>query len=230
MIRSTKTTLDFANKEKLKKLHQFVDEYRNVVIKFVDLLWNLEKIPSLIPKEITSHVTTWLSARSVQCAAKQASGIVRGTQVKQKRRLFVINKLKHSKQFKKARKLQSIYNQTKQSKPNIENIECELDERFVKINLDKKTSFDGWLTLSSLGNKLKLKIPFKKHKHFNKMLENGILKKGIRLSKYNVTFMFDLKDVELKNEGKTIGIDIGQTTTLSCKQCSESKRKLEKWK
>ena len=216
MIRSTKTTLDFANKAKLDILHQFVDEYRNVVVKFVDLLWNLEKIPSLIPKEITSQVKTWLSARSVQCAAKQASGIVRGTQVKQKRRLFVINKLKQSKQFKKARKLQSIYNQTKQSKPNIENIECELDERFVKIDLDKNTSFDGWLILSSLGNKLKLKIPFKKHKHFNKMLQSGTLKKGIRLSKHNITFMFDLKDVELKNEGKTLGIDIGQTTTLSC--------------
>jgi hypothetical protein len=56
MIKSTKTTLDFANKAKLKNLHQFVDEYRSVVVKFVDLLWNLEKIPSLIPKEITSQV------------------------------------------------------------------------------------------------------------------------------------------------------------------------------
>ena len=216
MIRSTKTTIDFANKAKLDKLHHFVDEYRIVVIKFVDLLWNLEKIPTLIPKEITSQVKTWLSARSIQCAAKQASGVVRGTQTKQKRRLFVIEQLKKTGKFKKSRKLQSIYNKTKQSKPNIENIECELDERFVKIDLDNKTSFDGWLTLSSLGNKLKLKIPFKKHKHFNKMLQSGILKKGIRLSKYNITFMFDLKDVELKNEGKTIGIDIGQTTTLSC--------------
>ena len=124
--------------------------------------------------------------------------------------------MKQSKQFKKARKLQSIYNKTKQSKPNIEDIECELDERFVKINFDKNTSFDGWLTLSSLGNKLKLHIPIKKHKHFNKMLKSGTLKKGIRLSKHNITFMFDLKDVELKNEGKTLGIDIGQTTTLSC--------------
>ena len=53
-------------------------------------------------------------------------------------------------------------------------------------------------------------------KHFNKMLQSGTLKKGIRLSKHNITFMFDLKDVELKNEGKTLGIDIGQTTTLSC--------------
>ena len=119
MIRSTKTTLDFANKSKLDKLHQFVDEYKNVVVKFVDLLWNLEKVPTLIPKELTSQINTWLSARAIQCAAKQASGIVRGTQAKQNRRLFVIEQLNKAGKFKKARKLQSIYNTNKLSKPKI---------------------------------------------------------------------------------------------------------------
>jgi IS605 OrfB family transposase len=214
MIRSTKTTLNFVNKEKLNNVHHFVDEYRNVVVQLVDLLWNLDKVPTLLPKTITSQVQTWLSARATQCAAKQASGIVRGTQTKQKRRLFVIEQLKKASKFKKARKLQLIYNQNQASKPNINNIECELDERFVKIEFNQNTSFDGWVTLSSLGNKLKLNIPFKKHKHFNKMLETGMLKKGIRLSKHNVTFMFDINDVEVKSEGKTLGIDIGQTTTL----------------
>lgn len=215
MIRSTKTTLNFVNKSKLDSIHHFVDEYRNVIIKFVDLLWNLDKIPTLIPKTITSQITTWLSARAIQCAAKQASGIVRGTQTKQKRRLFIIEQLKKAGKFKKARNLQSIYNQNQISKPNINNIECELDERFVKIDLNQNTSFDGWITLSSLGNKLKLNIPFKKHKHFNKMIQNGSIKKGIRLSKHNVTFMFDLVDAVPSNTGKTLGIDIGQTTTLS---------------
>lgn len=215
MIRSTKTTLDFANKSKLDKLHQFVDEYKNVVVKFVDLLWNLEKVPTLIPKELTSQINTWLSARAIQCAAKQASGIVRGTQAKQNRRLFVIEQLNKAGKFKKARKLQSIYNTNKLSKPKINDTECELDERFVKVDLNNKTSFDGYITLSSIGNKLKLHIPFKKHKHFNKMLQTGTLKKGIRLSKNNITFMFELPDVEIKKEGKTLGIDVGQTTTLS---------------
>ena len=32
MIRSTKTTLDFANKAKLDKLHQFIDEYKTSII------------------------------------------------------------------------------------------------------------------------------------------------------------------------------------------------------
>jgi IS605 OrfB family transposase len=215
MIRSTKTTLNFANKAKLHQLHCFVNEYRSVVAQFVDLLWNLEKVPTLIPKELTSQINTWLSARATQCAAKQASGIVRGTQTKQKRRLFVINQLQKAGKFKRARKLQTIYNTNKTSKPSINNIQCELDERFVTIDLHNKTSFDGYITLASLGNKLKLHIPFKQHNHFNKMLQCGTLKKGIRLSKSDVTFMFELPDTDIKKEGTTLGIDIGQTTTLS---------------
>ena len=216
MIRSTKTSLEFSNTEKLIQLHSFIKEYRTVVSKFVDILWTEEKISPLIPKETTSQITTWLSARAVQCAAKQASGIVRGTRTKQNRRLWQINKFIKDGCAKKARKLQRIYDNIKQSKPNIDNVECELDSRFVEINLNNPTSFDGWITLTCLGNNLKLKLPFKKHKHFNKMLENGKIKTGVRLSKKNITFMFNIEDTKLKDEGTTLGIDIGQTTTLSC--------------
>ena len=173
MIRSTKTSLEFSNTEKLNQLHSFIKEYRTVVSKFVDILWTEEKISPLIPKETTSQITTWLSARAVQCAAKQASGIVRGTRTKQNRRLWQINKFIKDGCAKKARKLQRIYDNIKQSKPNIDNVECELDSRFVEINLNNPTSFDGWITLTCLGNNLKLKLPFKKHKHFNKLLENS---------------------------------------------------------
>jgi hypothetical protein len=75
MIRSTKTSNKFSNREKLEQLHSFIHEYRHVVSKFVDLLWEQEKIPTLLPKEITSQVESWLSARMLQCAGKQASGI-----------------------------------------------------------------------------------------------------------------------------------------------------------
>ena len=216
MIKSTKISLKFSNKEKLFSLSLFCKEYKNVVIQFINLLWNEPKIPALIPKTTTSKVSTWLSARAVQCAAKQASGIVRGTQLKQKRRLYQINKFKEQGNTKKARKLQHIYDNITISKPWLDSIDCELDERFVKIDLENKTSFDGWITLTSLGNKLKIKVPFKKHEHFNKMLKTGTLKKGIRLSNKSVTFNFECKDIPAKTLGKTIGIDIGQKTTLSC--------------
>jgi len=216
MIKSTTSSIKFGNYNKLQKLHQFIDEYRSVVSKFVDLLWDKESIPSLLPKEITSQVQTWLSARMLQCAGKQASGIVRGTQTKQKRRLFVINKLKEQKLWVKARKLQRIYDETSVTKPNINEVCPELDSRFVSIDLDNETSFDGWIHFSSIGNKVKLDIPFKKSKHFNKMLSKGELKTGIRISKNQLTFMFDIEDVEKRSGGDVVGIDIGQKTTISC--------------
>ena len=215
MIRSTKTTLKFSNPKKLDSLHLFIDEYRNVVSQFVDLIWNEEKLNSLLPKTITSKITdTWLTQRAIQCAGKQASGIVRGTRKKQEQRLFVIKQLR--KENKDASKLQKIYDQLKTSKPNINQVEPELDSRFIKITLENETTFDGWITLTCLGNKLKLEIPFKKHKHFNKMLSKGTIKSGIRLSNKMVTFMFDIEDVNPVTEGITLGIDIGMNTALAC--------------
>jgi len=219
MIKSTKTTILFANKNKLNNLNLFINEYRNVVSQFVNILWNqTDKIQTLLPKEITSTIkTSWLSTRAIQCAGKQASGIVRGCRKKQEKRKYIINKLIEIKQFKKARKLQKIYDKTVVSKPTINNIEPELDSRFCNINLNNSnTSFDGWITLTSLGNNLKIKIPFKKHKHFIKMLDLGSIKSGVRISNNNITFMFELPNPIKRENGKVLGIDVGQTTTLTC--------------
>ena len=216
MIKSTKTSLKFSNKIKLDNVQFFIKEYRRVVSMFVDLLCNEEKIKCLLDKNLTSNIDTWLSARSIQCAGKQASGIVRGCKKKQSKRLFQINKFKELGMFKKARKLQRIYDSVKLSKPNIETIQPELDERFVRTDLNNHTSFDGWLTFSSLGNKLKIVVPFKKTKHFNKILKMGTLKEGVRISEKDITFMFDLPESKKIESGKTIGIDVGQKTTLTC--------------
>lgn len=185
----------------------------------VDKLWKKKNLKKFLSKQLYSSLKkkTWLTARLVQCAGKQASGIVRGVRKKQEQRKFIIDKFISEKQFKKARKLQRIYDETLVSKPDINQVEPELDSRFVKINLKpNETSFDGWIELKSIGHKIKLDLPFKKHKHFNKMLKKGNIKKGIRISKKNITFMFDIKEPKKVKTGKLIGIDVGQTTTMSC--------------
>jgi transposase len=215
MIKSTKASLKFSNTIKLKQVDEFVDEYRSVVAIFVDKLWCLSDIPNLLPKELTTGIDTWLSARAIQAAGKQASGIVRGTKKKQEKRAWMIKSMMDKGEFKKARKLQKIYSEINISKPEIDKVNPELDSRFIKVDFPEGTTFDGWLTLSSLGKKLKIVLPFKKHDHFNKILTNGKIKNGIRLSKEQITFMFDLPEPTKKIEGKTIGLDIGQTTILS---------------
>jgi putative transposase len=216
MIRSSKVSLRFSRDGKLDQLQNFVSEYQRVVSIFIDLLWGMEKIPALLPKPIISQVNTWLSARAIQCAGKQASGIVRGTRKKQRQRLWMIQKLTEDGKFKKARALQKIYDGTSISKPAVDSVKPELDARFIRVELDNATTFDGWVTISSIGNRLKLNIPFKRTKHFNKLFASGEIKAGIRLSKESMTFMFELPECPEKQSGNTVGIDIGQTTLLSC--------------
>ena len=93
MIRSAKLSIKFANIGKQENLKKFLAEYCRVCAAFIDILWEKEKIPILLPIEITSKIETWLSARMKQAAGKQASAIVRGTRKKQAKRLYMIKKL-----------------------------------------------------------------------------------------------------------------------------------------
>lgn len=221
MIKSTKVSTKFANTGKLETYHQFLDEYKRVVLAYVDLLWGLPKVPKFIGKEFV--VESWLSARAKQAASKQASGIVRGTIRKQEKRLFIINKLLSENQIKKAKRLQAVYDKSHSGKPVIQDIQAELDSRFISVELGSSNSFDGWITISSLGNKIKLFIPFKKTKHFNKLLSKGLITSGARLSKKQITFMFEMPEVPKKEEGSVLGVDIGMLTTISCSNGHVSK-------
>jgi len=40
MIRSTKINLKFANTARLKSVHQFIDDYKKLVIQFIDYIHN----------------------------------------------------------------------------------------------------------------------------------------------------------------------------------------------
>ena len=156
MIRSTQLTLKFANQAKLDKVNYFLDEYKKVTQYFVDYLWDNfpvgEKIPSLLSKEITEQAHTWLSARAIQASAKQASGIVRGCRKKHEKRLYVLNILTKEGKHRKARKLANVIEKNPISKPILNTIEAELDERFVKFDNKNGTTFDSWINITSIGN------------------------------------------------------------------------------
>lgn len=220
MIKSSKISIKFANKNKIDKIDEFLKEYKKVTQELVNILWNLyenkEKVPTLVPITITKQINTWLSKRAIQCAAKQASGIVRGTIQKQSQRESVIKRLNSEGKFRKARKLLAFYNKTKITKPEIKQISAELDQRFIKIIQNKKNSFEIWVKITQLSKKFKVLIPLNKTKHFNKLNVLGEITKGIRISNKMITFSFELREVQKKNTGETLGIDIGVKTLLSC--------------
>ena len=207
MILSTKCSLKFGNQGKLNSLSTVMNEHLAVTQQFIDILWELPKPAAMPPKEITDQVQTWLSARMKQVAAKQASAIVRGTKAKTQRRQWKISQL--HKQGIQSSKLQKLTAKAILSKPLVSSLAAELDDRFVKVDLANSTSFDGWLTLTCLGNKLKLQLPFKKTKHFLKLESQGAMLKGCRLAKSTVSFNFELPDQPKKTSGTTIGVDIG---------------------
>lgn len=219
MIRSTKVTLKYTNKDKLNTIDLFLTEYLKVTQFFVDLIWNhyqIEtKIPSLLPQSITSQANTWFTARAIQCAAKQASGIVRGTRRKHEKRLYVLKQLEKDGLRKRARKLAHTIKKNPLSKPNLKTIQAELDSRFVEVEFHNDTSFDGWITLSSLGAKIKLELPFKSHKKLKELQQKGTKTGGIRLNHKSATFMFEIPDVP-KQQGDKVGIDIGMNRAFSC--------------
>ena len=210
IIRSSKVSLKFSNKTKKDRIKLLINEYKKIVQEFIDILWTEDKIPTLLPKNITERIQTWLSARMIQSCGKQASGIVRGSRIKQNRREYIYKTLIEKGHTRKARKLKKIIEKNKLSKPNINNICPELDFRFVKIDMENKTSFDIWITLTSLGNRMKIQIPVKRTKHFNALFQNGVLKDGIRLSENSITFNFMIEKKENQNN-KVLGIDLGIT-------------------
>jgi putative transposase len=129
-------------------------------------------------------VDSWLSARLKQAAAKQALSIVKSQHKKKKKHKPVLNRLV-----------------------------MELDSRFVDITQDVN-HFDIWIKLSSIGNKLIINLPSRKHIHFNKFIEDGwTIKKSIRLRiNENGCFadMFFEKPAPVLHEtGKNKAIDIG---------------------
>jgi IS605 OrfB family transposase len=215
MIKSSRLSLKFGNTHRQADVSLFLDEYMRITREFVNMLWNIKEVNCLLDRRMTSSVDTWLSARMCQCAGKQASGIVRGTRKKQEQRLHMIGRLNKEKKFKQARKLQKIYDRVKITKPDVGKIEAQLDDRFVKVDWDSDTSFDGWITLTSVGNGMKIVVPIKKSRHFSKLAFHGELRKGLRLSKTGVTFCFDIPTMVPSRTG-VVGIDVGMTDTLCC--------------
>ena len=241
IIRSTKCSLKFSNEGKLKEISSFIDEYTKICKMFVNVLWDDfqkgNKIDELLPKDLTKQITlsTWISSRAIQCAGKQASGIVRGTIKKINQKIYVLEKLREKVEeikndstkslelkevLENIENLEKIINKTKISKPEPKYINPELDERFIEIQKSGVDFVDLWVKISSISSTLKknenkkkrveLFIPLKKTKHFNNLTQKDFsLKNGVRLSKKFITLNFEKEKPKKVQSGSTIGIDIG---------------------
>lgn len=127
---------------------------------------------------------TWLSVRLQQCLGKQALEAVKSQRKRHKK-----------------------------TKPILRKPTLNLDERFLSFQEDSN-SFDFWIHLGSLGNRLILNLPSRKHNHFNRYREAGwTLKKSGRLRKlpngWFLDLYFEKEEPPKIKGGKRIGIDVG---------------------
>lgn len=127
---------------------------------------------------------TWLSARMQQALGKQALEIVKS---------------------QRQRKLKSM--------PVFRKLSINLDSRFITF-LHLENSFDFWFKIGSVGNKIKVAIPARKHRHFNQLAAEGWKLKastrlGMKEGQLILDVYFEKEAPKLKTEGQVLGVDIG---------------------
>ena len=122
-----------------------------------------------------------------QCAAKQAVSIIKSQRKKHKKTM-----------------------------PTFNGASIELDSRFVDIQ-EGENSFDIWLKIGSIGNKIKIFIPTRRHKHFNKYYGDNDwdMLKSVRLRISGYVDVFFKKNIESKQSGNDVGVDIGINKMLT---------------
>lgn len=177
----------FTTGKKQGKLNNIMKEYSRVVNLFIGKyqkqIPRMKKFDLLRKRHIHSF-DTWLSARMIKNAFSEGYGMIRSAKTNAKRRKQNYIRPKH------------------RGKRMI------LSETIATIEQNPKTKmFDMIVTLGSIGNKMKIHIPLKKHERFNQYA-GWNLSKSVTLAKDYIQFTFT-KSIEKKNEGRVIALDFG---------------------
>jgi len=190
-VRASKCTLKFTTQKKKSELAEVLSEYGNVVNLFIDYFWELKELPPkaklLKPIVDITKDDTWMSARLRKVAAREALDMILAVRVRWKHKPKNISKPLH-----------------RGNRMYCSSTIADLQE--------SESSFDCFLKLGSIGNKIKLLLPIKKHKQFNKWESKGKRLNSYIITKDYVQFVFEIDTGLKKEEGKVIGIDTGIKT------------------
>lgn len=179
---------------KQQQINSFIKEYARIVNLFIEgyeeIIPETKKFDLMIANHIQPMITkseTWLSARAVKNAFSEGYGMV------------------------KSAKSNAISMKTKYYRPKHYGKKAILNENNnIQSEEVKTVDFDFNVILGSIGNKLKITIPLKKHKQFNKWNELGKRAKSIVLTSKYIQFSFEIETGKKKTpDGQYLGIDIG---------------------
>ncbi len=235
MILSSRHYINNANTNKLQTLKEFIKEYRRVAQIYIDYLWTngINITTHKKDKTKTYHfdaktkldcpdmlcdtldIQTTLTGRARKCCLTQVLGIIKASVEKQRKRYFVANS-KRAQHKHIPKKLRKALRHHKPVKPNISNINPELNSVCVDYKQDDRT-FDGWLRLHSFTNDKRafsVKLPIKHHRHSRKLSNNGVLMSSFLLTDKYVDMRWTQNTVDNKGT-MTVGADQGIKTVLT---------------
>lgn len=226
MTRTSKHSLKFTNKSKLKSLDQMFALYESSLNTYLDMMKNgslpVQKFLSTkdCPDCDIKH------SRFKQLVYKNASEMMRGQLVQVKERVF----RKYKKVFKWCLKTNRFENFTnkhfhelninylKRIKFDLNNISIMLNENLFDIQASKDGEFDLFVRVFTPmfkdGKKRAQTIclPIKQHKHSLKF-KNWKRKKSVQLQringKYFLNFIYEKADITKSKDNKKVGIDLG---------------------
>lgn len=235
MIKVSKHSISqFINKSKINLLDQLFMDYKNDLEICIDKIINgTYPLKSNLSSKLL-HNEIFEQSHYKQIIYKQASEIIRSQIDKAKKKRF--NKYKQVYSFFKKQNKQNIFTSKRFNelslndilttkyftKPNLNNISINLDERFFDIK--ESNHFDNFIKINlpylntsenrSRFKYLNIKVPLNQHKHSNELKFNGYeLRKNIQLKKVNDKYFINLiwfkEKPELKVVGKIKGIYLG---------------------
>ncbi|MBO5142750.1 MAG: transposase [Treponema sp.] len=231
MIRVSKHSLKFSNKEKIQKLDNFFELYKLTLIDYINQI-KVGKLPlkimlstKLCPDSIIKH------SRYKQLAYKQASEIIRSNLIQiQKRTYNKYKKLYYKciknnihKSFTDKHFKDLNINYLKRININLKNLSITLNENL--FNVQEGNSFDEFIKVFlpwfKEGKKRAetINLPLKQHKHSLNFKNNNWLRKSsiqleVKNNKYYLNIFWEKELVKTNNQLK-IGIDQGYNKLIS---------------
>lgn len=230
MIRVSKHSLKFSNKNKLNQIEKMFDLYRLTLVQYINQIKNNE-LPLktfLSTKECPDCAMQYATYKAL--AYKHAAEIVRGNLASLKNRLYKRYKKCYSKckQNNKHEKFTSKHfnelniNYMKRIKINIKNLSITLNENLFRITpVDKEFNefIKIFLPWYKQGQKRfeSVNLPIKYHKHSLKF-KDWNRKKSIQLEYRNGKYFLNIfweKENNIQNFKNFVGIDQGYNKLIS---------------
>jgi IS605 OrfB family transposase len=230
IIRSTKCSTKFATDKKKQELQTVLQEYGKVVNVFIDYFWDKEVKKTELLKAIVDIPETWLTARLRKVAAREALDMINSV-----KEVFEWNKQQIQINIDDIqRELKNKKPNTKKNRRRINNLHCALKKKKMKLDMvqlrkprhkgkrmnvsctiaelqsaKNNKEFDAWLHLASIGNKIRLDLPIKYHKHFRELDSKGQRLNAYIITKDYVQFCFERETGPKKEVKLLIGVDTG---------------------